>query len=73
MRYVYKEKENILNDNAQVVYTNLDVKRGEYVISDSWGNSKGSDGVKLQIEGTQNIGTGSYQGVITWKLMAGQP
>lgn len=73
MRYVYKGKENILNDNAQVVYTNLDVKRGEYVISDSWGNSKGSDGVKLQLEGTQNVGTGSYQGVITWKLMAGQP
>lgn len=73
LRYVYKGKESILNDNAQIVYTNLDIKRGEHVISDSWGNTKGADGVKLQLDGTEDVGTGVYNGVITWKLMAGQP
>ena len=73
MRYVYKGEESILNEHAQVVYTNLDSKRGEYIISDHWGKQKGSDGIKLQIEGKDDVYTGSYQGVITWKLMAGQP
>lgn len=73
LRYVYRGRETILDTNSQIIYTNLDAVRGSYIISDSWGDTKDSDGVKLHLEATDNIYVGEYTGVITWKLMAGQP
>lgn len=73
LRYVYGGKESILSDNAQVVYKKSDGGVGSYSVSDSWGDSSGTDGLKLQIESSDVVYTGNYTGVITWKLMAGTP
>ncbi|WP_271491355.1 lectin-like domain-containing protein [Enterococcus sp. 5H] len=73
LRYVYKGHETILDSNAQTVYLNTDGSAGSFDISNSWGNQTGTDGVKLQIGSSDIVHTGSYVGVITWKVMAGQP
>lgn len=73
LRYVYKGEETILDTNAQVVYLNTTGSTGRFEVSNSWGTQKGTDGVKLQIGSTDTVYTGNYVGVITWKVMAGQP
>ncbi|MFD2307323.1 pectate lyase-like adhesive domain-containing protein [Enterococcus termitis] len=73
LRYVYKGQETILDANDQTVYLNTNGSAGSFEVSDSWGNQSGTDGVKLQIGSSDTIHTGNYVGVITWKVMAGQP
>lgn len=73
LRYVYKGEETILDTNAQTVFLNTEGSAGSFDISNSWGNQQGTDGVKLQIGSADTIHTGSYVGIITWKVMAGQP
>ncbi|OJG92580.1 hypothetical protein RV15_GL003005 [Enterococcus silesiacus] len=73
LRYVDKGKESILDSNAQVVYTNIEGKDGKFIVSDKWGTTQGTDGIKLQINSSDTVYTGEYIGVITWKIMAGQP
>ncbi|GGC90766.1 pectate lyase-like adhesive domain-containing protein [Enterococcus wangshanyuanii] len=73
LRYVYRGKETILDTNAQTVFLNADGSAGSIDISNSWGSQTGTDGVKLQIESSDIVHTGNYVGVITWKVMAGQP
>lgn len=73
IRYVYRGRETILDKNSQIVFTNVDAVRGSYTISDSWGDTKDSDGVKLHLEASDNIYVGEYTGIITWKLLVGQP
>ncbi len=73
LRYVDKGKESILDSNAQVVYANTEGKDGKFVVSDQWGTTQGTDGIKLQINSSDTVYTGEYIGVITWKIMAGQP
>lgn len=73
LRYVYQGEETILNASAQTVYLNGAGTAGSYNVSNSWGNQTGTDGVKLQINSSDIVHTGNYVGVITWKIMAGQP
>ncbi len=73
LRYVADGKETILNTNAQVVYTNSKGTAGSFDVSDSWGKTANTDGIKLQINSSDTVYTGDYVGVITWKVMAGQP
>lgn len=73
LRYVTGGNETILNNNAQVVYTNNKGTAGSYDVSDSWGKAANTDGIKLQIDSSDTVYTGDYVGVITWKVMAGQP
>lgn len=73
LRYVYQGQETILDTNAQTVYLNTAGSAGSFNVSNSWGNQTGTDGVKLQISSSDIVHTGSYTGVITWKVMAGQP
>lgn len=73
LRYVYKGEEKILDTNAQVVYNTTTAQEDNYTVSDTWGTKKGTDGVKLQIGSTDTVYKGTYTGVITWKVMAGQP
>ncbi|MDA9472811.1 pectate lyase-like adhesive domain-containing protein [Enterococcus sp. 5H] len=73
LRYVYGGQETILDTNAQTVYLSTDGSAGSFEISNSWGTQIGTDGVKLQIGSSDIVHTGSYTGVITWKVMAGQP
>lgn len=73
LRYVYNGHETILDTNAQTVFLNTEGAAGSLDISNSWGNQTGTDGVKLQIGSADTIHTGNYVGVITWKVMAGQP
>ncbi|WP_242586816.1 MucBP domain-containing protein [Candidatus Enterococcus ikei] len=73
LRYVYEGQETLLDTNAQMVYLNQEGVSGRFDISDSWGTENGTDGVKLEIGSSEIVHTGSYTGVITWKVMAGQP
>lgn len=73
LRYVYKGTEKILGENAQEVYVNSSGVAGNYTVSDSWGTTTGTDGIKLQIGSSDIIYTGDYTGVITWRVIAGQP
>lgn len=73
LRYVDKGTETILDSNAQVVYANNEGKDGKFVVSDKWGKTQGTDGIKLQINSSDTVYTGAYVGRITWKIMAGQP
>lgn len=72
LRYVYDGQETILNSSAQNVYVN-NGSTGIFDISDSWGTTAGTDGVKLQIGASDIVHTGNYIGRITWTVMAGQP
>lgn len=73
VRYVYKGNEKILDKNAQEIYVNSRGFSGSYTVSDSWGGTLGTDGVKLEINSSDVIYIGDYTGVITWKIIAGQP
>ncbi|MBO0423068.1 WxL domain-containing protein [Enterococcus plantarum] len=73
LRYVTKGEEKILNSDAQVVYVNTVENSGSYAVSDDWGTTANTDGVKLKIDSDDTIYTGTYTGTITWKVMAGQP
>ncbi|MBO0423746.1 pectate lyase-like adhesive domain-containing protein [Enterococcus plantarum] len=73
LRYMNQGKETILSQDAQVIYTNTKGTAGSYAISDGWGKTSDTDGIKLQINSSDTVYTGDYVGVITWKVMAGQP
>lgn len=73
LRYVYKGNEKILDKNAQEIYVNNSGSTGSYIVSDSWDGTLGADGVKLQISSSDVVYTGGYTGVITWKIIVGQP
>ncbi|PZL74885.1 hypothetical protein CI088_06370, partial [Enterococcus plantarum] len=73
LRYMNQGKETILNQNAQIVYTNTKGISGSYAISNDWGTTANTDGIKLQINSSDTVYKGDYVGVITWKVMAGQP
>lgn len=73
LRYVANGKEMILDMNAQTVYSNTAGIAGTFNISNYWGTQAGTDGLKLQIDSSDILHTGSYTGMITWKIMAGQP
>lgn len=73
LRYVWQGEERVLNQFDQLIYTNTTGSAGVFNVSDSWGSTSQTDGLKLQLDGQDNIFTGSYTGVITWKVMAGQP
>ena len=73
LSYVYQDEEKKLTAQEQEIYKNTEGVPGSYTISDSWKSKKEADGLKLKIKGTTMLHTGKYQGVITWKIMAGQP
>ncbi|UUV99462.1 pectate lyase-like adhesive domain-containing protein [Vagococcus luciliae] len=73
LRYVSNGKELVLSDASQLIYSDTSGKAGSFDISNSWGDTKQSDGIKLQLSDSGDIYTGSYIGEITWKIMEGQP
>lgn len=73
LRYVSQGQERILSQFDQPIYTNTSGSAGVFNISDMWGTESQTDGLKLQIDGRDNVFSGRYTGVITWKVMAGQP
>lgn len=74
LRYVYEGTELVLGEDSQVVYsTDSSSSVGSYDITDTWGTTPGSNGIKLQIASNDTVYTGEYTGVITWQVMAGQP
>lgn len=72
LRYVFEGEETILDTNAQAIHRQTDGQR-LFNVSNTWGDTQGSDGLKLQIGARDIVHTGNYQGTITWTIMAGQP
>ncbi|MBP2099964.1 RICIN domain-containing protein [Enterococcus rivorum] len=73
LSYVYQDEEKKLTEYGQEIYRSNSGIPGSYAITDVWENPEEPDGLKLKIKGTTMLYTGKYQGVITWKIMAGQP
>lgn len=73
LHYVVGKDEKVLSKAAQVIYSNSKGNQGVVNISDSWGKTAEADGLKLQIDSTDRLETGTYNGTILWKVMAGQP
>ncbi|MDA9470593.1 hypothetical protein C240_732 [Enterococcus sp. 5H] len=73
LRFVYNGQEEVLNTNAQMIYSNNSSGVDNINISDNWGTEAGTDGVKFQIDARDIVHTGRFEGVVTWKVMAGQP
>lgn len=72
LRYVFEGEETILDTNALIIHRQNDAQR-LFNVSDTWGDTQGSDGLKLQIGSRDVVHAGNYQGTITWTIMAGQP
>lgn len=73
LTYSYQGKEKLIGEQEQIVYVNTKGVAGSFAITDSWGSNQADDGLKLEIKGTTMLYPGSYQGIITWKLMADEP
>lgn len=59
-----------LNSGAQDVYTNKQ-QNDRVVVSDSWGTTPGSKGVKLDIDSKDELKEGTYSGKIRWSIVEG--
>ncbi|MFY8330934.1 MucBP domain-containing protein [Vagococcus carniphilus] len=71
---VYRKAGKDLDINStQVIYSNQDQSKTKVDVTETWGNTADSDGVKLKFKYTDKMKKGSYTGVIRWTLMAGQP
>ena len=72
---IYKngKDEHELTSAEYPIYTKKATDQTNVDVTDSWGNTDKSDGIKLKFESTNAPKTGSYTGKIRWTLMAGQP
>lgn len=74
LRYVTeKGTEKTLGNSSQEIYSNVSGKSGTFILTDRWGTTKETEGLKLQISAGDKVYTGEYTGIITWKIIAGQP
>lgn len=73
LRYVRSGEEHILNQFDLPIYDAGLIEGNRTNISWLWRFPGQTDGLKLQIDGRDDVFTGRYTGVITWKVMAGQP
>lgn len=73
LRYRSGQDDKILGDSAQIVFESQAKLPGTYKVSDSWGSTQNSEGVKLQLDGNVNVFSGDYTGTILWKVLPGQP
>ncbi|HEY4544498.1 MAG TPA: WxL domain-containing protein, partial [Tissierellaceae bacterium] len=71
--YVDGKTETVLNASTLNVYKNSDGRAGVYNITDKWGNTSNSNGLKLQVYDTDVLKKGDYQGEVTWNVIPGQP
>lgn len=72
---IYKigDKELSLSSQAQPIYTHQVDGQSTIDVTDTWGTTQNSDGVKLKFKSTDRLEKGNYSGKIRWTLMAGQP
>lgn len=77
LQYVNEGKSLILSENLQPIYQaaeSSDETAQAINISDTWGTTKDSDGIKLVVDPSKSkILSGEYEGEIEWQLMEGQP
>lgn len=66
LRYVYKDKEAILNNGEQEVSRNTNTDNQLYKINNTW--SEAGDGLKLQTEVGAVKSTGDYSAIVRWTL-----
>ncbi|MHC5250637.1 beta strand repeat-containing protein [Enterococcus sp. LJL90] len=74
IRYVTNDKKEItLSSSNQAVYTST--TGGTTDITSGWGTTSDTAGLKLVADPTKTTvsSVGTYSGVITWTIMAGQP
>jgi hypothetical protein len=77
LQYVNGDKTVILSEDLQGIYQSADKPAEDETvinISDTWGSTKDSNGIKLVIDPTKSkITNGQYTGEIEWQLMEATP
>ena len=77
LQYVNGDKTIILSEDLQGIYQSADKPAEDETvinISDTWGSTKDSNGIKLVIDPTKSkITNGQYTGEIEWQLMEATP
>lgn len=68
LRYKTDDDDLILNSDAQSVYKNTD-QTDRVVISDDWGTTSGSKGIKLEFDSVDKLKVGDYTGKIRWTVV----
>lgn len=72
---IYKvgNSELELSNQSQPIYVHSGNGQSTVDVTDTWGTTAQSDGLKLKFKSTDELKTGQYSGKIRWTLMAGQP
>ena len=73
MIYRLNKKDLELSKSAQTIYVNNGTGENQVNITDTWGSTPESDGLKLKFTAEDEMMDGHYSGTIRWTLMAGQP
>lgn len=77
LQYGYVDTTLILNDGLQRIYQEEDSSQADMKvtnISDTWGTTKQSDGIKLVVDPSKSkVLKGTYSGVIEWQFMEATP
>lgn len=77
LQYGYANTTLILNDGLQRIYQEEDSSQADMKvtnISDTWGTTKQSDGIKLVVDPSKSkVLKGTYSGVIEWQFMEATP
>ncbi|WP_314062781.1 pectate lyase-like adhesive domain-containing protein [uncultured Vagococcus sp.] len=77
LQYINGDDTVILNDGIQGIYQENDSTEKSLKvtnISDTWGKTKESNGIKLVVDPTKaNVLKGTYTGVIEWQFMEATP
>ncbi|MGX7024190.1 MucBP domain-containing protein [Vagococcus hydrophili] len=74
-KVIYKtgDSELELSSNSQNIYVQKQENQSKVDVTDTWGTTPQSDGIKLKFKAKDELKAGSYEGKIRWTLMAGQP
>ena len=73
LRYVDKGNELTLSSSALPVYQDTSGLNGKTDVTNLWGTENGTDGLKLQFDGTGSPKLGDYTGEILWQVIVDQP
>lgn len=71
LRYKNSDDDLVLTSEAKLVYENTK-EQTNVVISDNWGTTPNSEGVKLEFDSTDKIKEGNYTGKIRWTVVDGK-
>lgn len=71
LRYKTADDDLVLTSEAKLVYENTK-EQTNVVISEDWGTTPESEGIKLEFDSTDKVKKGNYTGKIRWTVVDGK-